>query len=138
MKFLPDFFSFDLLHSQLSDIGGITVISVYDSPLNNAGYAALKRVEDVTLSIIILSLVSPLMLLLATGVKMTSPGPVFYVQRRISWNGQHFNMLKFRSMPVNTEKNGVEWGKAKTKTTSRFGQFMRRIVLMNCHNSLMC
>jgi putative colanic acid biosynthesis UDP-glucose lipid carrier transferase len=129
VKFLPDFFSFDLLHSQLSDIGGITVISVYDSPLNNAGYAALKRLEDVTLSIIILSLVSPLMLLLAIGVKITSPGPVFYIQRRISWNGQHFNMLKFRSMPVNIEENEVKWGNANTKTTSRFGQFMRRTSL---------
>ncbi|NCP38810.1 MAG: exopolysaccharide biosynthesis polyprenyl glycosylphosphotransferase, partial [Shewanella vesiculosa] len=101
------------------------VISVYDTPLNSSTARMLKRFEDVTLSTLILTLISPIMIALAIGVKLTSPGPVFYRQVRVGWNGKNFNMLKFRSMPVNIEKDGVQWGSAKTKTNTKFGQFIR-------------
>ena len=65
------------------------------------------------------------MLALAIGVKTTSPGPIFYRQTRIGWNGRPFEMLKFRSMPVNIEKNGIQWGSAKGKTNTAFGRFIR-------------
>ncbi|SCZ67359.1 undecaprenyl-phosphate glucose phosphotransferase [Thiohalomonas denitrificans] len=129
VKFIPDFFSFDLLHSRLSDIGGIPIISVYDSPLNSPGNALVKRLEDIILSTIILVLISPLLIFLALGVKLSSPGPVFYKQVRVGWNGKNFNMLKFRSMPVDAEKEGVQWGGSKSKTTSKFGAFIRKTSL---------
>jgi putative colanic acid biosynthesis UDP-glucose lipid carrier transferase len=129
VKFIPDFFSFDLLHSQLTDIGGIPVVSVYDSPLNSVSNALQKRMEDIILSTIILLLISPLLIVVALGVKLSSPGPVFYRQTRIGWNGKSFNMLKFRSMPVDVEKEGVQWGGSKNKTTSKFGSFIRKTSL---------
>lgn len=129
VKFIPDFFSFDLLHSQLTDIGGIPVVSVYDSPLNSVSNAVQKRMEDIILSTIILLLISPLLIVVALGVKLSSPGPVFYRQTRIGWNGKSFNMLKFRSMPVDVEKEGVQWGGSKNKTTSKFGSFIRKTSL---------
>jgi putative colanic acid biosynthesis UDP-glucose lipid carrier transferase len=129
VKFIPDFFSFDLLHSQLTDIGGIPVVSVYDSPLNSMSNAVQKRMEDIILSTIILLLISPLLIVIALGVKLSSPGPVFYRQTRIGWNGKNFNMLKFRSMPVDVEKEGVQWGGSKNKTTSKFGAFIRKTSL---------
>lgn len=126
VKFIPDCFTFDLLHSRMTDIGGIPIISVYDSPLNNLTNRFLKRAEDIFLSIIILFLISPLILIVAIGVKLTSPGPIFYTQTRIGWNGIPFSIYKFRSMPVDTDIKLREWGSAKEKTNTKFGSFIRK------------
>lgn len=125
VKFVPDLFTFDLMHAKTTELKGIPIFSVYDTPLSSFSNQILKRLEDITLSTIILTLISPIMLVLAIGVKMSSPGPVFYRQTRVGWNGQNFEMLKFRSMPVDVEKGGVQWGSAKNKTNTKFGQFIR-------------
>ena len=129
VKYIPDIISFGLIHAKLSDIGGMPVISIYDTPLSDPGAAGIKRIEDILFSTIILILVSPLMLILALGVKLSSSGPIFYKQIRIGWNGKEFEMLKFRSMPVDIEKNGVKWGESKNKTNTSFGSFIRRTSL---------
>ncbi|HEC05861.1 MAG TPA: exopolysaccharide biosynthesis polyprenyl glycosylphosphotransferase, partial [Thiolapillus brandeum] len=72
---------------------------------------------------------SPLMIVLAIGVKVSSPGPVFYRQERVGRNGKPFEMLKFRSMPIDTEKNGVQWGGSKDKANTAFGAFIRKVSL---------
>jgi len=75
-------------------------------------------------------LISPLMAALAVGVKLSSPGPILYRQRRVGLDGKEFEMLKFRSMPVDMEKNkSVQWGGAQNKTTTRFGRFIRQTSL---------
>lgn len=129
VKLVPDLFTFDLMHSKWSELKGLPVFSVFDTPLNSATSRFLKRLQDIVLSSIILILISPVMIVLSFGVKITSPGPILYRQKRIGWNGSEFNMLKFRSMPVNTEANGVEWGGAKSKTNTKFGSFIRRTSL---------
>jgi len=85
----------------------------------------LKSLEDKVLSTLILLCISPVMLILAIGVKLSSPGPIFYRQERVSWNGRSFEMLKFRSMAVDTEKEGINWGGAKNKSVTKFGAFIR-------------
>jgi putative colanic acid biosynthesis UDP-glucose lipid carrier transferase len=65
------------------------------------------------------------MLMLAAGVKLSSRGPVFYRQRRVGMDGKEFDMLKFRSMPVDIESQGVQWGNAGNKKTTRFGRVIR-------------
>lgn len=125
VKFVPDLFTFDLMHAKWTDLKGLPVVSVFDTPLSSISARLLKRIEDVVVSSIILMLISPIMLAMAIGVKLTSPGPVFYRQTRVGWNGQNFSMLKFRSMPVDVEKNGVQWGSAQSKTNTKFGQFIR-------------
>ena len=100
--FLPDIYSFNLLHHSFSEIAGLPVINLTDTPLQ--GWKALaKFMEDYVLSIVILVLASPLMLLISIVIKATSPGPVFYRQERVTWNGAYFSMLKFRSMPESSE-----------------------------------
>jgi putative colanic acid biosynthesis UDP-glucose lipid carrier transferase len=69
------------------------------------------------------------MLLIAIGVKLDSPGPVFYRQERVGLNGRPFMMLKFRSMPEDVEAEGVRWGGSRRKSTTRFGGFLRRTSL---------
>ena len=82
------------------------------------------------LSIVILVLASPLMLLIAIVIKLTSPGPVFYRQERVTWNGAYFSMLKFRSMPESSESaTGPVWAHPGDDRATPFGRFLRRTSL---------
>ena len=70
------------------------------------------------------------MVAIALGVKLSSPGPVFYRQERVSWHNRRFHMLKFRSMPVNTESaSGPVWSKPGEARATPFGAFLRRTSL---------
>ncbi len=80
-------------------------INLKQSRVNHIICKSLKRAEDIVLSIIILTLISPIMLIIAFGVKATSPGPIIYRQTRVTLNNKNFDMFKFRSMPIDTEKN---------------------------------
>ncbi len=88
-------------------------------------FSATNSVEDLVISSLILCVIWPVMFMIAIGVKFGSPGPVFYRQTRIGWNGKPFSILKFRSMSVDLEKDGVVWGGASQKTVTKFGQFIR-------------
>jgi putative colanic acid biosysnthesis UDP-glucose lipid carrier transferase len=125
VKYVPNLFAFDLLHAKLIDLKGLPVISLYDSPMSCPLFRALKRVEDIMIALLILLLIWPVMVMIAIGIKLTSPGPVFYRQKRIGWNGKPFDIFKFRSMPVDLENKRVIWGHACQKTTTKFGQFIR-------------
>ncbi len=90
----------------------------------------VKFVEDRSLAAVILLLTSPLFAAIAVGVKLSSPGPVFYSQERVGWNGRRFMMLKFRSMPVQAENStGAVWATRQDNRTTRFGRLLRRTSL---------
>lgn len=125
VKYAPDLLAFDLLHANWTDVNGLPVISVYDTPMSANMTRVFKRIEDIILSSLILFFIWPFMILIAIGVKLSSPGPVFYRQTRVGWNGKPFMILKFRSMPVDVEKQKVEWGGASAKQKTLFGQFIR-------------
>lgn len=128
LRLIPDLLDYRLLNQTATEIAGIPVITLRGSPLE--GYARLlKAVEDRLLSALILLGFSPLMLLIALGVKLSGDGPVFYRQKRVGWNGQIFEMLKFRSMPADSEDDSVRWGDARNKRVTRFGAFLRRTSL---------
>ncbi|TAM99079.1 MAG: undecaprenyl-phosphate glucose phosphotransferase [Rhodanobacteraceae bacterium] len=128
VRFVPDLFGYELLNHRTGQIAGLPVITLRGSRVT--GYARLaKSVEDRVLAALILVLISPLMALLAAGVKLSSKGPVFYRQRRVGLDGREFDMLKFRSMPVNTETGGVHWGNAAAKSATPIGRVMRRTSL---------
>ena len=128
IRFVPDLLTLRLVNHGMSDVMGIPMYDLSTSPMTGVNQL-IKWIEDKLLSALILILISPLMLILALGVKLTSPGPVFYRQQRVGLNNQPFYMLKFRSMPVDTEKEGVSWGGATTKATTRFGKFIRKTSL---------
>ncbi|MCY4178142.1 MAG: undecaprenyl-phosphate glucose phosphotransferase [Endozoicomonadaceae bacterium] len=125
VKLMPDIFKFNLMYNKITDMGGVPVFSVYDTPLNAAGNKIIKRMFDLFLSMIILILISPVILLIAIGIKISSPGNIFYRQTRIGWHGKKFTMLKFRSLPMDTEKSTLRWGNGKDKTKTKFGKFIR-------------
>ena len=126
---VPDLFQFDLLNSRVSDVDGLPVIHLADEPPMAFSRIA-KRVIDVAFSLLVLVLLSPLLALIAILVKLSSPGPVFYRQTRMGLNGHTFEMLKFRSMPVDAEAStGPVWAKPGESRATGFGQFLRRTSL---------
>lgn len=126
IRFVPDIYGFQLLNHSLTEVAGLPVINLTESPMQGAN-SVVKLLEDQIIAILILILLSPLMLILAIGVKLSSPGPIFYRQERVTWNGAHFNILKFRSMPVDAEKgSGAVWSVPGEKRATLFGAFIRR------------
>lgn len=128
IRFAPDLFALRLINHEAIEIVGMPMFNLSATPLTGLNQI-VKWLEDKILSSLILLLISPVMLCLAVGVKLSSPGPVFYRQERIGLNNRNFMMLKFRSMPVDTEKDGVKWGGSAGKATNKFGQFIRKTSL---------
>lgn len=126
---VPDLFQFDIVNSRVTDVDGLPVIHLIDeAPLELRRFT--KRVVDIVFSLIVLVLFSPIMIAIAIGVKLSSPGPVFYRQERMSLSGQCFVMLKFRSMPVGAEQEtGPVWAKPGENRATPFGRFLRRTSL---------
>ena len=128
VRYMPDMRDFRLINHNISQISDLFMLDITCSPMSG-GSVIRKRLEDVLLSSLLLVVLSPLMMLLAIGVKISSRGPVFYTQERVSWNGKPFQMLKFRTMAQSCEGNGVLWGKASSKPTTGYGRFLRRTSL---------
>ncbi|ATG89424.1 undecaprenyl-phosphate glucose phosphotransferase [Methylomonas koyamae] len=113
----------------LNTVAGIPTLDFSVSPLHGVN-RYIKEAEDRLLALVLLLLISPLMLLIAVGVKLSSPGPVFYRQVRVGWNNRKFTMLKFRSMPVGVEsKTGAVWAKPGENRATPFGAFLRKTSL---------
>jgi putative colanic acid biosynthesis UDP-glucose lipid carrier transferase len=90
----------------------------------------IKAVEDYVLASIGLIVLAPVLVLIALGVKLSSPGPVFYRQERVTWNGERFRMLKFRTMPVQSEiASGPVWSRHGERRATPFGAGLRRFSL---------
>ena len=128
VRYMPDMRDFRLINHSVSNVADLFLLDLSCSPMSGSA-RLLKRLEDIVLSSLILILISPLMVILALGVKLSSPGPVFYRQERVGLNGQPFMMLKFRSMPMGVEKNGIQWGGAQKKEVTRFGKLLRKTSL---------
>ena len=128
IRLVPDLLTLRLINHGVTEVMGVPMYDVSASPMAGMNQL-LKWVEDKVLSLLILLIISPVMLVVALGVKLSSRGPVFYRQERVGLNNRSFDMLKFRSMPVDVEKEGVRWGGATAKATTRFGQFIRRTSL---------
>jgi len=113
----------------LNTVAGIPTLDVSVSPLHGVN-RYIKEVEDRLLALVLLILISPFMLLIAVGVKLSSRGPVFFKQVRVGWNNRKFTMLKFRSMPVDVEsKTGAVWAKPGENRATPFGAFLRKTSL---------
>ncbi len=85
----------------------------------------VKKIIDIVFSLLVLMVFSPLMLLTAVAIKIDSPGPVFYVQRRIGWRGRPFNLVKFRTMKVGTENHRKYAGQKNDPRITRLGRILR-------------
>lgn len=125
IRLVPDLFGYELLNHQATQLAGVPVITLRGSRVE--GHARIaKAVEDRLLALMILLLLAPLMVLIAIGVKLSSPGPVFYRQKRNGLGGREIDVWKFRSMRVHAESNGkVTQATINDPRVTRFGRLLR-------------
>jgi undecaprenyl-phosphate glucose phosphotransferase len=129
VRFVPDIYGFHLLNHSLTDVAGLPVVSLTETPMSGIN-SVLKTAEDYVLATLVLVCISPLLLAIALGVKLSSHGPVLYWQERMTWKGEHFAMLKFRTMPEHAEaRSGPVWSRHGEPRATRFGAFLRRFSL---------
>jgi putative colanic acid biosynthesis UDP-glucose lipid carrier transferase len=125
---VPDFFVFNLFHGTWSNLDGISMVSVFETPfLGVSGW--VKRLQDIVLSTVILAVTAIPMILISLAVRFTSPGPALFKQRRYGMDGNEIYVWKFRSMRV--QEDGAKVVQA-TKDDSRItpiGAFLRRTSL---------
>ena len=126
--FVPDIFLYDLIQGRMDDVNGIPVVAVCESPFYGIN-GLVKRMEDIVLSALILALISPLLLAIAIGVKLSSPGPVIFRQRRYGLDGQEIVVYKFRSMRVMEDGGHVQQARREDPRITPFGAFLRRTSL---------
>jgi len=125
VRLVPDLFGFDLLNHGVTSVGDIPVITLQGKRLEGRSQAS-KAIEDVVLGGLILILIAPLMALIAVGVKLSSPGPVLFRQRRHGLGGEVVDVWKFRSMRVHQEDHGqVTQATRGDARITPFGRFLR-------------
>ncbi len=129
LKVIPDVTRFCSLRLAVENFEGLPITSLKDTPLY--GWRAIaKRAFDLVGSAVLLVLLSPLMLLIAIAIKLTSKGPVFYKQERMGLDGKRFMMWKFRTMRVDAEKEtGPVWAKENDPRVTRLGAILRKTSL---------
>ena len=126
-KFIPDYNKVIPTKPYTEDLQGLPVINIRRVPLNDPLNAAMKRAIDIFGAIVALILFSPIMLLTAILIKLTSPGPLIYCQERVGLHNRPFKMYKFRSMEVQTEREEQKgWTVKNDPRVTGIGRFMRK------------
>ena len=126
---LPDLFEFVTLRGSVSEFEGMPLISLRDTPLYGWNII-VKRVLDVVFSSLVIIFTSPVMLVIALLIKLTSSGPVLFKQERMGLDGNTFSMLKFRTMSVDAEEaTGPVWAKKDDPRRTKMGKLLRRTSL---------
>jgi exopolysaccharide biosynthesis polyprenyl glycosylphosphotransferase len=103
VRYLPNLFTPRMARSLSRDLGDESTIMLYSGIMDSWALVA-KRVLDISFSLILILLLSPLFLIVALLIKFTSPGPILFVQERVGLNKRRFNLYKFRTMTYNAEK----------------------------------
>jgi putative colanic acid biosynthesis UDP-glucose lipid carrier transferase len=95
--FVPDVFGISIIQGRLQDMNGVPVVGICETPFTGTN-ELVKRASDLVIASIIVVLISPLLIAIAIGVKLSSPGPVLFKQRRNGLDGHEIVVYKFRSM----------------------------------------
>lgn len=123
---IPDLFEYATLRGGIGEFEGMPIISLRDTPLYGWNIV-IKRVTDIVLSLIIILAVLPLMFVISLLIKATSRGSVFYRQERMGLDGKIFNMLKYRTMTIEAEKEtGPVWAAKNDSRRTSIGTFLRK------------
>ena len=125
---IPDLLLSDLLGSRWIMLGNTPLVIINDHPFYG-GWWALKKIEDLVLGFLILVLISPLMLIIGIAIKLSTPGPVFFKQRRHGLNGEVINVLKFRTMTTLEDGDAVVQVTQDDERVTNLGKFLRRYSL---------
>lgn len=126
--FVPDVFGISIIQGRLRDMNGVPVVGLCETPFTGTN-RLVKRLSDLVLAALILVLVSPLLLVIAVSVKLSSPGPVIFKQRRNGLDGGEIVIYKFRSMRAQDDGAVVPQATQDDPRITPFGQFLRRTSL---------
>jgi exopolysaccharide biosynthesis polyprenyl glycosylphosphotransferase len=128
IKIIPD------MHNIL--LGSVKMTAIFQAPLIQISsdimpiwQKIVKRIMDIVISIIALILLSPVFLIVAIGVRISSKGPIFYSHKRIGYKGKSFDMIKFRTMYQNAEKDTPKLSSKNDPRITPFGLFLRKVRL---------
>ena len=125
IKIIPDMYSIFTRMVKMNNILGAVLIEV-DFEVMPDWQKNLKRVFDIVFSFIVLILTAPMMLLIALGIKLSSKGPIFFLQERIGLKGKPFQIIKFRSMRTDAEQAGPQLSKENDPRITGIGKFLRK------------
>jgi putative colanic acid biosynthesis UDP-glucose lipid carrier transferase len=126
--FLPDVYIFDLMQARFDNVGGMPVIAICETPFMGLN-STIKRASDIVLASLILLMLAPVMLATAIAVRVSSPGPVIFRQRRYGLYGDEIIVYKFRSMMVMENGSTVVQASRNDGRLTRIGAFLRRTSL---------
>jgi putative colanic acid biosynthesis UDP-glucose lipid carrier transferase len=126
--FVPDVFGISIIQGRLQDMNGVPVVGILDTPFTGTN-ELVKRISDIVLATLILLLISPILLAVAIGVKLSSPGPVIFKQRRNGLQGEEIIVYKFRSMRAMDNGPVVKQATKDDPRITPFGAFIRRTSL---------
>jgi Undecaprenyl-phosphate glucose phosphotransferase len=129
IKVVPASYEFLSLRGGLDELDGLPMVSLQGSPLYGWD-SVFKRIFDLILGILILIILCPLMFIISLLIKLTSEGPILYRQERVGMDGRRFQMLKFRTMKVDAEREtGPVWAKENDPRRTKIGSFLRKMSL---------
>ncbi len=126
--FVPDIFISDLVQVQVSDVNGIPTLALCESPFD-ATNRLLKRLFDLIVASLIFVVALPVMALIAIAVKLDSPGPILFKQRRYGIDGREIVVYKFRSMTTLEDGERVPQVQRENPHVTRVGAMLRRLSL---------
>lgn len=127
VELIPFFNDYFPAHPIIESAGNSKLIDLRATPLDNPGWGLIKRITDIVFSVILIVLTSWIMAIVAAGVKLSSPGPVLFKQKRVGQNKKLFTMYKFRSMRTDASHTG--WTTDNDDRKTRFGSFIRKYSL---------
>lgn len=129
IRFVPDIYGFQLLNHSMTEVAGIPVLDLMASPMTGEK-RLLKALEDYVIAVVSVIFCSPLLIAIAIGIKLSSPGPILFKQKRHGWDGQLIDVFKFRTMRVHVENEGaVTQATKRDPRVTSFGRLLRRTSL---------
>jgi putative colanic acid biosynthesis UDP-glucose lipid carrier transferase len=123
--FLPDIYVFDLMQARFDSVGGMPVIAICETPFTGVD-GLIKRLSDIVIGAVIQLMLLPIMLVIAIAVKLSSPGPIIFRQRRYGLYGEEIIVYKFRSMRVTEDGAKVTQATKNDARVTPIGAFLRR------------
>jgi len=122
---VPDFFVFQMLHARWNQINGLPVVSVFETPISGID-GVLKRGFDLVVSLSLLAVLALPLMVIAAVVKFSSPGPVFFRQKRYGLVGEEIRVWKFRSMRVCDDGSDIRQATKDDDRITPIGKFLRK------------
>jgi Undecaprenyl-phosphate glucose phosphotransferase len=130
VNIIPDLFQFIHPHAKVFNLNGIPLIGVRPNPLDTWQYAYLKRAFDIGFTLLFVALISPIIAVIVLLIKLTSPGTVLFVQKRLGTQGRLFKFYKFRTMTSRpTQESDTRWTQPHDERVTFIGRFLRRTSL---------